>query len=77
VAEEAAREGAKVMYFITEHGRIGGLKSEVAGEVVPRDHRQDALNNKFVAGPGGAVGSATATKAFGRSAPGLATATTA
>ncbi len=36
-------EGAKVMYFVTEHGRIGGLKRRSRREVVPRDHRQDAL----------------------------------
>ena len=35
--------GVKVMYFITEHGRIGGLKSEVRREDLPRGHRQGAL----------------------------------
>jgi hypothetical protein len=40
-------EGAKVMYFITEHGRIGGLKSEVAGKAY-REITDKALCNKFV-----------------------------
>ena len=34
--------GAKVMYFITEHSRIGGLKSEVGAKSYKRPHRQDA-----------------------------------
>ncbi len=46
--------GVKVMYFITEHGRIGGLKSEVARQVVPRSHRQDALQ-QVRPGPRGAA----------------------
>ena len=36
-------EGVKVMYFITEHGRIGGLKSEVGAKNYTRNHRQGAL----------------------------------
>jgi 4-amino-4-deoxy-L-arabinose transferase-like glycosyltransferase len=39
--------GTKVMYFITEHGRIGGLKSEVAGKNV-REVTDKVLCNKFV-----------------------------
>jgi hypothetical protein len=40
-------KGVKTMYFITEHGRIGGLKSEVA----PKSYVEltdKALDNKFV-----------------------------
>jgi 4-amino-4-deoxy-L-arabinose transferase-like glycosyltransferase len=40
-------EGAKVMYFITEHGRIGGLKSEVAAKSV-REVTDKTLCNKFI-----------------------------
>jgi 4-amino-4-deoxy-L-arabinose transferase-like glycosyltransferase len=40
-------EGAKVMFFVTEHGRVGGLKSEVAAKKY--DLVTDAtLCNKFV-----------------------------
>jgi 4-amino-4-deoxy-L-arabinose transferase-like glycosyltransferase len=39
--------GAKVMYFITEHGRIGGLKNEVAAKSY-REVTDKALNNKFI-----------------------------
>ncbi len=39
--------GAKVMYFITEHGRIGGLKSEVGAKVY-REVTDKVLCNKFV-----------------------------
>jgi 4-amino-4-deoxy-L-arabinose transferase-like glycosyltransferase len=39
--------GAKVMYFITEHGRIGGLKSEVAARAY-REVTDKTLCNKFV-----------------------------
>jgi hypothetical protein len=39
--------GTKVMYFITEQGRIGGLKNEVAAKVY-REVTDRALCNKFV-----------------------------
>ena len=39
--------GAKVMYFITEQGRIGGLKSEVGAKAY-REVTDKALNNKFI-----------------------------
>jgi hypothetical protein len=35
------------MYFITEHGRLGGLKSEVAGKGY-REITDKVLCNKFV-----------------------------
>jgi len=40
-------QGAKVMYFITEHGRIGGLKSEVGAKAY-REITDKTLCNKFV-----------------------------
>jgi hypothetical protein len=40
-------EGAKVMFFITEHGRLGGLKSEVAGKSY-REITDKGLDNKFI-----------------------------
>jgi 4-amino-4-deoxy-L-arabinose transferase-like glycosyltransferase len=40
-------EGVKVMYFITEHGRLGGLKGEVAAKGY-REVTDKALCNKFV-----------------------------
>jgi 4-amino-4-deoxy-L-arabinose transferase-like glycosyltransferase len=40
-------EGAKVMFFITEHGRLGGLKSEVAGKSY-REITDKTLDNKFI-----------------------------
>ena len=40
-------EGATVMYFVTEHGRIGGLKSEVGGKNY-REVTTKELCNKFV-----------------------------
>jgi uncharacterized membrane protein len=39
--------GAKVMYFITEHGRIGGLKGEVAAKAY-REVTDKTLCNKFI-----------------------------
>jgi 4-amino-4-deoxy-L-arabinose transferase-like glycosyltransferase len=39
--------GTKVMYFITEHGRIGGLKGEVAAKAY-REVTDKVLCNKFV-----------------------------
>ena len=39
--------GAKVMYFITEHGRISGLKSEVGAKAY-REVTDKVLCNKFV-----------------------------
>jgi len=40
-------EGAKVMYFITEHGRLGGLKSEVAAKKYD-EVTDKTLCNKFI-----------------------------
>ncbi len=40
-------EGVKVMYFITEHGRLGGLKGEVGAKVY-REVTDKTLCNKFV-----------------------------
>lgn len=40
-------KGAKVMYFVTEHSRTGGLRSEVAGKSY-KEITDKALNNKFV-----------------------------
>ena len=39
--------GAHVMFFVTEHSRVGGLKSEVAGKSY-RELTDKALCNKFV-----------------------------
>jgi hypothetical protein len=39
--------GVKVLYFITEHGRIGGLKNEVAAKSY-REVTDKTLCNKFV-----------------------------
>jgi 4-amino-4-deoxy-L-arabinose transferase-like glycosyltransferase len=45
-------EGVKVMYFITEHGRIGGLKSEVGAKkydtITDKGLTEKELCNKFV-----------------------------
>ncbi len=35
---KSEREG-QVMYFVAEHSRIGGLKSEVKAKAYPGDHR--------------------------------------
>jgi 4-amino-4-deoxy-L-arabinose transferase-like glycosyltransferase len=40
-------EGAKVMFFITEHGRLGGLKSEVAAKKYD-EVTDKTLCNKFI-----------------------------
>jgi len=40
-------KGAKVMFFITEHSRIGGLKSEVQAKSY-REITDKVLNNKFI-----------------------------
>ncbi|MGH7269886.1 MAG: ArnT family glycosyltransferase, partial [Polyangiaceae bacterium] len=40
--------GSKVLYFITEHGRIGGLRSEVGANKSFREVTDKALCNKFV-----------------------------
>jgi 4-amino-4-deoxy-L-arabinose transferase-like glycosyltransferase len=40
-------EGAKVMYFVTEHGRVGGLKSEVGAKSY-REITDKVLCNKFI-----------------------------
>jgi hypothetical protein len=39
--------GTKVMYFVTEHSRVGGLKSEVGGKSY-REITDKTLCNKFV-----------------------------
>ena len=39
--------GVKVLYLITEHGRLGGLKSEVAAKSY-REVTDKTLCNKFV-----------------------------
>lgn len=44
---EQRKKGAKVMYFITEHSRTGGLRSEVAGKSY-KEITDKALCNKFV-----------------------------
>jgi 4-amino-4-deoxy-L-arabinose transferase-like glycosyltransferase len=40
-------EGVKVMYFITEHGRVGGMKSEIGAKSY-RDVTTKELCNKFM-----------------------------
>ncbi len=40
-------KGVKVIYFVTEHGRIGGLKGEVQGKSY-REITDKTVNNKFV-----------------------------
>ncbi len=40
-------EGVRVMYFITEHGRLGGLKSEVGAKAY-REVTDKVLCNKFI-----------------------------
>jgi 4-amino-4-deoxy-L-arabinose transferase-like glycosyltransferase len=45
--KQQREKGVKVMYFITEHGRVGGLKGEVAGKNY-REVTDKVLNNKFV-----------------------------
>lgn len=40
-------KGAKVMYFVTEHSRTSGLRSEVGGKSY-KEITDKALNNKFV-----------------------------
>jgi 4-amino-4-deoxy-L-arabinose transferase-like glycosyltransferase len=52
---KAQREkGAKVMYFVTEHGRIGGLKSEIQSPAAGgpaksfKEITDKALDNKFL-----------------------------
>jgi len=45
--KEQKDAGVRVMYFVTEHSRIGGLKSEVAGKAYS-EITDKALNNKFV-----------------------------
>jgi hypothetical protein len=37
----------KVMYFITEHGRVGGLKNEVGAKVF-KEVTDKTLCNKFI-----------------------------
>jgi 4-amino-4-deoxy-L-arabinose transferase-like glycosyltransferase len=45
---KAQREkGVHVMYFVTEHGRIGGLKGEVGGKSY-KEITNKTINNKFV-----------------------------
>ncbi len=40
-------KGVKVMYFVTEHGRIGGLKNEVKAQSY-REVTDKVLDNKFI-----------------------------
>jgi len=40
-------KGVKVAYFVTEHGRVGGLKGEVQGKSY-REMTDKNLCNKFV-----------------------------
>jgi len=40
-------KGVHVIYFITEHGRVGGLKGEVQGKSY-REVTDKTVNNKFV-----------------------------
>ena len=40
-------KGTKVMYFITEHSRLGGLKGEVQAKSY-REITDKTLNNKFL-----------------------------
>lgn len=40
-------KGTKVLYLVTEHSRIGGLRSEVAGKAY-KEMTDKALNNKFI-----------------------------
>jgi 4-amino-4-deoxy-L-arabinose transferase-like glycosyltransferase len=40
-------KGVKVVYFVTEHGRIGGLKGEVQGKSY-KEITDKTVNNKFV-----------------------------
>jgi 4-amino-4-deoxy-L-arabinose transferase-like glycosyltransferase len=45
--KQQREKGVKVMFFVTEHGRVGGLKSEVGGKNY-REVTDKVLNNKFV-----------------------------
>jgi 4-amino-4-deoxy-L-arabinose transferase-like glycosyltransferase len=45
--KQQREKGIKVMYFITEHGRIGGLKGEVSAKSY-REVTDKVLNNKFI-----------------------------
>jgi hypothetical protein len=45
--KQQREKGVKVMFFITEHGRVGGLKSEVAAKSY-REVTDKVLDNKFV-----------------------------
>jgi hypothetical protein len=45
--KQQREKGVKVMFFITEHSRIGGLKSEVGAKAY-REITDKALCNKFV-----------------------------
>jgi 4-amino-4-deoxy-L-arabinose transferase-like glycosyltransferase len=45
--KQQREKGVKVMFFITEHGRIGGLKGEVGAKSY-KEVTDKVLNNKFV-----------------------------
>jgi hypothetical protein len=45
--KQQREKGVKVMYFITEHGRIGGLKGEVSAKSY-REVTDKVLDNKFI-----------------------------
>jgi hypothetical protein len=45
---EQRKKGVKTMYFVTEHGRVGSLKSEIGEGIASFDAITDkALDNKF------------------------------
>jgi 4-amino-4-deoxy-L-arabinose transferase-like glycosyltransferase len=45
--KQQREKGVTVMYFVTEHGRVGGLKGEVGAKAY-REVTDKVLNNKFV-----------------------------
>jgi hypothetical protein len=45
--KQQKEKGAKVMYFVTEHSRTGGLRSEVGAKSY-KELTDKALCNKFV-----------------------------
>ena len=45
--KQQREKGVRVIYFVTEHGRIGGLKGEVQGKNY-REITDKTINNKFV-----------------------------
>ena len=45
--KQQREKGIKVMYFVTEHSRTGGLRSEVGAKAY-KDITDRALCNKFI-----------------------------